>query len=45
MKQGKKDATEVRKGAECGISLMDWDDFKQGDQVQAFEEIEEKRYL
>ena len=45
LKQGKKDATEVRKGAECGISLMDWDDFKQGDQIQGFEEIEEKRYL
>ncbi|KAH8888596.1 initiation factor 2 [Thozetella sp. PMI_491] len=43
--QGKKDATEIRKGAECGISLLGFEEYKEDDQIQAFEEIQEKRYL
>ncbi|KAK3942070.1 hypothetical protein QBC46DRAFT_381119 [Diplogelasinospora grovesii] len=45
LKHGKKDVAEMRKGAECGISFKDFDDFKQGDNVQVFEEIREKRKL
>lgn len=35
----------MRKGAECGISFEDWDELQEGDQIQAFEEISEKRHL
>ncbi|ROV90764.1 hypothetical protein VMCG_09404 [Cytospora schulzeri] len=45
LKQGKKDASEMRKGTECGMSFEDYDDFKAGDIVQLYEEITEKRYL
>lgn len=38
--------TEMKKGSECGISFaQDWSDFKQGDQIQTVEEVEEKRHL
>jgi translation initiation factor IF-2 len=36
---------EMKKGGECGISFEGWHDFQVGDQIQAYEEIEEKRYL
>lgn len=45
LKQGKKDAAEVHKGGECGISFLDWDDIQAGDKIQAYEEIHEKRTL
>ncbi|OIW26466.1 initiation factor 2 [Coniochaeta ligniaria NRRL 30616] len=45
LKHGKKDVSEMRKGAECGISFEDWDELQEGDQIQAFEEISEKRHL
>ncbi|ROW15650.1 hypothetical protein VPNG_02072 [Cytospora leucostoma] len=45
LKQGKKDVSEMRKGTECGLSFEDYDDFKAGDIVQLYEEIQEKRYL
>jgi translation initiation factor IF-2 len=45
LKHGKKDVPEIRKGAECGISFVDWEDFRQGDQIQAFEEISTQRHL
>lgn len=46
LKQGKKDATEVKKGSECGISFnSDWADFRQGDIIQPIEEVSEKRHL
>lgn len=35
----------MRKGAECGISFVDWEEFRVGDQIQAFEEITNKRHL
>ncbi|KAJ9148704.1 hypothetical protein NKR23_g4767 [Pleurostoma richardsiae] len=45
LKHGKKDVTEVRKGTECGLSFKDWDDIREGDEIQAYEEIRERRHL
>lgn len=45
LKHGKKDVTEMRKGAECGMSFEEWEEFEPGDQIQAYAEISEKRYL
>ncbi|PQE09540.1 mitochondrial translation initiation factor protein [Rutstroemia sp. NJR-2017a BBW] len=45
LKHGKKDVTEMKKGTECGMGFEGWWDFKVGDQVQAYEEVVEKRYL
>ena len=45
LKNVKKDVTEMRKGTECGMSFENWTDFKQGDQVQCYEETSEKRAL
>ncbi|KAL9103261.1 MAG: hypothetical protein Q9163_001683 [Psora crenata] len=45
LKNVKKDVTEMRKGAECGIGLEDWTDFKVGDLMQTYEESVEKRSL
>ncbi|KAK3321635.1 translation initiation factor IF-2 [Apodospora peruviana] len=45
LKQGKKNVTEVKKGAECGVSFHGFEDFKQGDTIQVVEEVVEKRRL
>ncbi|KAL8924739.1 MAG: hypothetical protein Q9172_002557 [Xanthocarpia lactea] len=45
LKHVKKDITEARKGMECGMSFENWSDFKEGDQVQSFEETEVKQHL
>jgi translation initiation factor IF-2 len=45
LKNVKKDVSEMKKGGECGIGFEEWTDFHVGDQVQAYEEKEEKRYL
>ncbi|QDS71270.1 hypothetical protein FKW77_000946 [Venturia effusa] len=45
LKNQKKDVTEMRKGAECGLSFEGWGEFEAGDQIQAYEEFEEKRKL
>ncbi|CAK7197796.1 translation initiation factor IF-2 [Sporothrix eucalyptigena] len=45
LKHGKKDADEMRKGTECGISFEEFDDIEVGDKIQAYEEIHEKRHL
>lgn len=45
LKNVKKDVAEMRKGNECGMSFENWNDFKVGDQVQAYEESVEKRTL
>lgn len=45
LKHGKKDVDEMKKGSECGISFEGWDDIRQGDQIQAYEETQEKRHL
>lgn len=45
LKHVKKDVTEMRKGSECGMSFEAWDELEPGDQIQAIEEISEKRHL
>ncbi|KAL6870280.1 hypothetical protein J3F83DRAFT_735753 [Trichoderma novae-zelandiae] len=45
LKHVKKDVQEMGKGAECGIGLEGFEDFQPDDQIQAYEEIKEKRYL
>ena len=45
LKNVKKDVTEMRKGNECGMGFESWIEFKVGDQVQAYEEVAEKRTL
>ncbi|KAG4435062.1 hypothetical protein IFR05_009452 [Cadophora sp. M221] len=45
LKNVKKDVQEMKKGSECGMGFCDWFDFRVGDQVQSYEEKEEKRYL
>lgn len=36
---------EARKGTECGISFTGWEDFREGDLIQAYTEVSEKRNL
>ena len=45
LKNVKKDVTEMRKGTECGMGFKDFDNVQEGDQIQCFEEKEEKRKL
>ncbi|TVY75813.1 Translation initiation factor IF-2 [Lachnellula suecica] len=45
LKNVKKDVMEMKKGSECGIGFLNWFEFQVGDQVQAYDEKEEKRYL
>ena len=40
LKRFKDDAREVREGFECGIGLSDFQDLKQGDLIETFEERE-----
>ncbi len=45
LKRFKDDAREVVKGFECGTGLEKFNDIKEGDVIEAFEEVEEKRTL
>ena len=45
LKNVKKDVTEMRKGSECGMAFEDWEDFQERDNIQCFEQVEEKRKL
>ncbi|OAX38903.1 initiation factor 2 [Rhizopogon vinicolor AM-OR11-026] len=40
LKQQKKDVPEVKKGTECGISLQDFEDLRDGDLIQMYQTIE-----
>lgn len=40
MKQLKKDVAEIRKGSDCGISLQEFDNLREGDVIQIFQKIE-----
>jgi translation initiation factor IF-2 len=43
LKRFKEDAREVREGFECGIGLSDFQDLKQGDIIETFDEVEVAR--
>lgn len=45
LKRVKDDAAEVREGFECGIQLKNYDDFKEGDLIEAYRVEEHKRSL
>jgi translation initiation factor IF-2 len=36
----KKDVTEARKGMECGLSFSQFEDLREGDLIQVYQEIE-----
>ncbi|KAG2075948.1 initiation factor 2 [Suillus decipiens] len=40
LKQHKKDMLEVKKGTECGISLQNYEDLRDGDLIQMYQTIE-----
>lgn len=45
LRQAKKDATEVRKGSECGLSFTHFKDLKEGDFIQMYHEVEKPGVL
>lgn len=45
LKREKDDASEVREGFECGIQIRGYEDFKEGDQIEAYRIEEHKRSL
>ena len=45
LKRFKDDAREVKAGFECGISLKNFSDLKEGDQFEVFEVLEVARTL
>ena len=45
LKRFKDDVREVLKGFECGTGLENFNDIKDGDVIESFEEVEEKRTL
>jgi translation initiation factor IF-2 len=45
LKRFKDDAKEVRGGFECGLSLKNYNDIKEGDQLEIFEVTEVARTL
>ena len=45
LKRFKDDATEVKKGMECGIGVKNYNDVKSGDQIEVFETIEVRKEI
>jgi translation initiation factor IF-2 len=45
LRREKDDVREVREGFECGITLKDYDDVREGDIIEAFKVVEIKRTL
>lgn len=45
LKHVKKDVEEARKGLECGMGFTDFTDFKEGDEIQCYEDVEIPRTL
>jgi translation initiation factor IF-2 len=45
LKRFKDDAKEVASGFECGLNINNFNDIKEGDLVEAYEEIEVSRKL
>jgi translation initiation factor IF-2 len=45
LKRFKDDVKEVQAGYECGISVLNYNDIKVGDELESFTEVEEKRKL
>ncbi len=45
LRRFKDDMTEVRAGTECGIGVKNYNDVKQGDQIEVFERVEVAREI
>jgi len=45
LKRFKDDAREVKAGFECGLSLKNYNDIKEGDQLEVYEVVEVARTL
>jgi translation initiation factor IF-2 len=45
LKRFKDDVREVKAGFECGLSLKNFNDIKEGDQLEAYEVVEVARTL
>ena len=45
LRRFKDDVKDVKSGMECGIGVKDYNDVKDGDQIEVFERIEVKRKL
>ncbi|GAF03988.1 EF-Tu/IF-2/RF-3 family GTPase [Saccharicrinis fermentans] len=45
LKRFKDDVKEVASGYECGVSITNYNDIKEGDLIEAFEEVEVSRKL
>ncbi len=45
LKRFKEDVKEVQTGYECGISIVNYNDIKVGDEIENYAEVEEKRTL
>lgn len=45
LRRFKEDVIEVRQGFECGVGVKNYNDIKEGDQIEVFETIEVKRNL
>ncbi|MDY4031579.1 MAG: translation initiation factor IF-2 [Pyramidobacter sp.] len=45
LRREKDEASEVREGFECGMTFANYQDFREGDVVEAYELVEEKRTL
>jgi len=45
LKRFKDDASEVKKGYECGIGIEGYNDIKEGDYIESFKEVEEQATL
>lgn len=45
LRRFKDDVNEVRKGTECGIGVKDYNDVKEGDQIEVFEKVEVAKTL
>lgn len=45
MRHLKKDVVEVRKGSECGVTLVNFADLREGDVIQMYEKLEKPGVL
>ena len=40
-----EDVREVQNGYECGLTIENWSDYREGDRIEVFEEVEIARKL
>ena len=45
LKRFKDDVKEVTSGYDCGLSVQGYNDIREGDLIEAFEEVEVKKTL